>query len=75
MSHLSLATDWYACNVIGSILFGAIKRNQSHTKSTNEIHHHKACVYYFFVNKDGDNWDKPCARTILSFFSMQPMKN
>ena len=39
--------------IIGSILFGAIKLNPvTHLKSTNGIHHHKARVYYFFVNKD-----------------------
>ena len=53
-SHLSLASDWSAYYIIGLILFGAIKRNPvTHLKSTNVIHRHKACVYYFFVNKNG----------------------
>ena len=57
--HLSFASDWYAYYIIGSILFGAIKCNQvTHLKSTNEIHRHKACVYYFFVNKDGRQLEK-----------------
>ena len=39
-SYLSLASDWHSNYIIGSILFGAIKRNQvMHLKSTNEIHH------------------------------------
>ena len=25
----------------------------THLKSTNEIRRYKACVYYFFANKDG----------------------
>ena len=53
-SHLSHASDLYAYYSIGSILFGAINCNPvTHLKSTNEIHHHKACVYYFFVSIDG----------------------
>ena len=52
-SHLSLASDWYAYYIIRSILFGAIKQNPvTHLKLTNEIHCHKARVYYFFVSKD-----------------------
>ena len=40
-------------------LFGAIKQNPvTHLKSTNEIHCHKARVYYFFVNKDGGQLEK-----------------
>ena len=42
-SHLSLASDWYANYIIGSIIFDAIRRNPvTHLKSTNEIHCHKA---------------------------------
>ena len=54
----SLASDWYAYYMIGLMLFGVIKQNPvMHLKSTNEIHHHKACVYYFFVNKDDGQLD------------------
>ena len=52
-SDLSLASDWYAYNIIGSILFVAIKGNPvTHLKST-KIYLHNTHVYYFFVNKDG----------------------
>ena len=65
-SRLTLVSDRYAY-IIGSILFGAIKRNPvTHIKSTNEILVTKHVSIISLSTK---------MRTAGSFFSMQPMKN
>ena len=75
-SHLSLTSDWHAYYIIGSILFSAIKLNQSHTKNQPIKYIVTKCMSIISLStKMADSLNKHCARTILSFFSMQPMKN